>query len=152
MFVTHDQEEALSFADRLCVMRDGVVEQVGTPAEVYARPRSRFVAGFLGRTNFLRAVVAEGMAITPLGPVWVEGEGVCGEQLLSLRPEHLALGPANAKSNARIVDCEFKGHDRTYWVRHGETDFQVDTDFSANFATGDHVALVQRGPATVVVE
>jgi iron(III) transport system ATP-binding protein len=58
VYVTHDQEEALSIADRIAVMRDGKVIQVGVPQEVYARPRSRFVADFLGKANFIPAVVA----------------------------------------------------------------------------------------------
>ena len=57
VYVTHDQEEALSMADVLAVMRDGAVQQVGPPRQVYARPHSRFVADFLGETNFLPARV-----------------------------------------------------------------------------------------------
>ena len=57
VMVTHDQEEALTMADRIVIMRDGRIEQVGAPAEVYQRPVSRFVAGFLGASNFLRGRV-----------------------------------------------------------------------------------------------
>ncbi|GIU99015.1 MAG: hypothetical protein KatS3mg014_0631 [Actinomycetota bacterium] len=59
IFVTHDQTEALSVSDRIAVMNAGIVEQVGTPIEVYARPRSSFVAGFVGETNRLAAEVVE---------------------------------------------------------------------------------------------
>src|SRR4051812_45852863 len=57
--VTHDQEEALSLSDEIAIMRDGRVEQVGTPHGLYEAPRSRFVADFLGRSNFIAAVVSE---------------------------------------------------------------------------------------------
>src|SRR5207302_3703717 len=57
VMVTHDQDEALTMADQIVVMRDGKIEQVGAPAEVYQRPASRFVAGFLGASNFLRGKV-----------------------------------------------------------------------------------------------
>jgi putative spermidine/putrescine transport system ATP-binding protein len=59
VMVTHDQDEALTLADRIVVMRDGRLEQVGTPAQVYQSPATRFVAGFLGASNFFRGTVAE---------------------------------------------------------------------------------------------
>src|SRR5207247_10156379 len=62
VYVTHDQEEAMSMADRLAGMNDGRVEQPGTPAELYRRPLSRFVAAFLGDSNFFAATVAGGVA------------------------------------------------------------------------------------------
>jgi len=59
IYVTHDQKEALSIADRIAVFRDGTVQQTGTPREVYRRPRSAFVAGFVGETNFIRGTVTQ---------------------------------------------------------------------------------------------
>jgi multiple sugar transport system ATP-binding protein len=75
LYVTHDQVEAMTLADRICVLRDGVVQQVGTPAEVFERPVNRFVAGFIGSPsmNFLQgqyedgAVRGEGYEIVPAG-------------------------------------------------------------------------------------
>src|SRR4029079_19512281 len=58
VFVTHDQEEALTMSDRIAVMRDGVIEQLGAPREVYERPATEFVATFLGASNLIDAVVA----------------------------------------------------------------------------------------------
>jgi len=74
IYVTHDQKEALSVADRLAVLDQGRIRQVGTPSEVYRRPASAFVAGFIGETNFMEAVVASisGGAVTvdtPIGPL-----------------------------------------------------------------------------------
>lgn len=74
VYVTHDQKEALSIADRLAVLRNGTVEQIGTPAEVYRHPANRFVAGFIGEGNFLDCRVTEvghgQMRLdTPLGPL-----------------------------------------------------------------------------------
>jgi iron(III) transport system ATP-binding protein len=68
IYVTHDQKEALSMADRMAVMRHGVVIQLGPPRELYDRPSSRFVADFLGETNFISGVVAEAHD----GTVWIE--------------------------------------------------------------------------------
>ena len=53
VYVTHDQEEALGLADRIAVMRNGRIEQIGSPREIYLRPRSRFVADFIGESNFI---------------------------------------------------------------------------------------------------
>jgi putative spermidine/putrescine transport system ATP-binding protein len=98
IYVTHDQEEALSMSDRIVVMHEGVAEQVGTPFEIYNRPATRFVASFVGTLNVLRATVLDPESGTvraagrdlrlgrrlPAGP----GEGIS----LSLRPEVVSLG------------------------------------------------------------
>jgi iron(III) transport system ATP-binding protein len=151
VFVTHDQEEALSFADRVAVMRAGRIEQVGEPADVYYRPRNAFVAGFLGRTNLMRGTARGGEAQTPLGPVAIEGASE-GDVLLSIRPEHLTLAPAEGGDAPRVLDREFKGHDMTYWIEAGRETYQVDTDFTCVFRPGDRVRLVARAPATVVLD
>jgi len=67
IWVTHDQEEALSVADRVGVMHDGQLQQVGRPAKVFERPASRFVASFLGRAGFLSASVEDGVLVTDVG-------------------------------------------------------------------------------------
>ena len=104
IYVTHDQKEALSIADRLAVMRDGRIEQVGTPLDVYRHPANRFVASFIGETNFLEGTVTGGGTAleldTPVGtisaslppgrPPLSQGQRVT----LSLRPEALRVAPA----------------------------------------------------------
>jgi len=92
VLVTHDQQEALSFADRLAVMRGGQIDQVGTPEAVYDHPRTLFVAQFLGRTNLLLSRARGPEADTPLGPVPLAEEAE-GTVMVSLRPEHLTLKP-----------------------------------------------------------
>ncbi len=148
IFVTHDQEEALSFADRIAVMRRGRIEQVGTPEEVYARPRSAFVARFLGRTNLIAGEADGDMADTALGRVPL-AEPATGTVLLSLRPEHLVLETA-PDGDAVIDTRDFKGHDITYWVRVGSHEYQVDTEFSSPHRPGARVRIVPRAPAVVV--
>lgn len=116
IMVTHDQEEALSFGDRLAVMRFGRMEQIGTPEQVYFAPDTAFVALFLGRTNLLRGTVSSGVASTAIGPVRLSGPAK-GQALVSLRPDHLELRPLAADQPntedgvlVRIVKREFKGH------------------------------------------
>ncbi len=99
VYVTHDQAEAMVTSDRIAVMNAGSVEQVGTPAEVYERPATAFVAGFIGRTNLLRGrVAADGRVacdgglelIAAVGPEDRAGTAVS----VSIRPHKIALAPA----------------------------------------------------------
>ena len=93
VMVTHDQEEALTMADRLVVMNEGTVHQVGTQRDLYERPADRFVAGFVGRTNFVSGAVANGRFRTEGGLVLAIAEAAAGKAALSLRPERLEIGP-----------------------------------------------------------
>jgi spermidine/putrescine ABC transporter ATP-binding subunit len=104
VLVTHDQEEALTMTDRVVIMRDGRLEQVGTPEEIYRRPASRFVASFIGASNFLRGTIegrtgdrlqvrlsSGGQVLMP----WPGGryaEGGRKDVLISVRPEAVSLG------------------------------------------------------------
>jgi putative spermidine/putrescine transport system ATP-binding protein len=95
VMVTHDQEEALIMADRLVVMSDGAVRQVGTQQELYERPADRFVAGFVGRSNLLPgSVVGPGRFETAGGiAIACTANGAPGPAVVALRPERLVLGP-----------------------------------------------------------
>ena len=144
VLVTHAQEEALSFAERLAVMNDGTVEQIGTPETVYRQPKTAYVADFLGQTNFVNAYVKDGVAETPLGRVEVAGAAT-GEMLLSIRPECLTMAAPDAGNggtkNGRIVGQAFKGHDFTYRVEVDGKFYLVQTDYRCPFQVGDTVRL-----------
>ncbi|MCU1589261.1 MAG: spermidine/putrescine transporter ATPase, partial [Frankiales bacterium] len=97
VFVTHDQDEALTMADRIAVFRDGRLEQVGTPEDVYDRPETPFVADFIGTSN-----VADGAA----------AQAVFGaEGQFALRPERIHLGSAVGRTGAaaEVLDVVFAG-------------------------------------------
>lgn len=97
LFVTHDQEEAMGLSNRIVVMRAGRVEQIGTPSEVYHRPANRFVAGFIGRANFLDAVVVTAgddmiearLANGSVVQAHARGLGVNDKVALAIRPESI---------------------------------------------------------------
>lgn len=95
VIVTHDQEEAMTMADVIVVMGDNRVQQVGSPLEVYHRPMNRFVASFLGTSNFLPALVVSGKEVEVLGkrlPVAPPpGSSTSDELTLSIRPEKIRL-------------------------------------------------------------
>ena len=100
IYVTHDQEEALSLSDRVAVMKDGRVLQVGAPKELYERPRTRFVADFVGTNNLVAGEVLERrdqalIVRTDIGDLRAIPNGaVAGRCVLAIRPENVALGPA----------------------------------------------------------
>ncbi len=125
LYVTHDQEEAMSIADQVAILRDGQLEQIGPPDEVYAKPRSEFVARFLGETNILKgdvASIADGRVElkTSAGVIAStnhSGSPTVGEQVsYSIRPEsaHLrAALPEECSLSGRIVETKRRGH----WLR-----------------------------------
>ncbi|RYH09419.1 ABC transporter ATP-binding protein [Tropicimonas sp. IMCC6043] len=97
IYVTHDQVEAMTLADRIVVLNGGIVEQVGTPMDLYERPASQFVAGFIGspRMNFLSGPVAEAH----------------GAACLGIRPEHIVLTPEGGDWTGRVTLTERLGSD-----------------------------------------
>lgn len=123
IFVTHDQEEALTMSDRIAVMSDGLLQQVGDARDIYERPHNMFVAGFVGETNLLEVSVdkiEDGRAVCHLGGGHevtcdaVEGINVGSKVHLSIRPERLLMSeaPLGAESLAgTIVDNIFVGTD-----------------------------------------
>jgi len=99
IFVTHDQEEAMIMSDRICVMNNGLIEQIGTPEEIYEKPSTRFVADFIGETNIFQCVIKNKQGSTTLAQledgqiVTIKNESVSsGESLcFAIRPEKLKL-------------------------------------------------------------
>jgi iron(III) transport system ATP-binding protein len=122
VMVTHDQEEALSMADRIVVMNHGVIEQVGTPTEVYRHPATLFVADFIGETNKFAARV-EGASVRFDGMTLAartEGHAPGARVTAAIRPEDILPTAADAPEGAnrmaaRIDDMEFLG---SYWRVH----------------------------------
>jgi iron(III) transport system ATP-binding protein len=116
LLVTHDQEEALSLADRVAVMRDGEIVQVGPPVQVYGEPATRWAAQFVGEVNVLSGVARGGGVETELG-VFDLRVPTSGSVHVAVRPEQLELR-ADGNPNAEVVAREFRGHDVLYRLRH----------------------------------
>jgi putative spermidine/putrescine transport system ATP-binding protein len=133
IFVTHDQSEALSLSDRLAVMSEGRIRQLGTPQEIYRQPCDRFVASFIGDANVLRgrldgmegalAVIAVGVARVkvPYGPL--AGAAVSAPVDLFVRPEHLAMSEANAAcaTSGTIAAHVYQGGYVDTYIECGDT-------------------------------
>lgn len=106
VIVTHDQEEAMSLADRVALLRDGRIEQLGTPAELYERPNSRFCAEFIGNSTIVEGeTVSEGVLLAGFGvlPLGVPKGSSIGERVLAvIRPEQVHLGAVAGAHGAQV--------------------------------------------------
>ena len=120
ILVTHDQEEALSLADRLALMREGRIVQVGAPEEVYAQPSERWAAQFVGEVNVLPGVLRGDAVHTEIGSFDLAspaGGDAQGSVHVAVRPEQLEFRQGR-EPNAEVVEREFRGHDVLYRLRH----------------------------------
>ena len=126
IYVTHDQVEAMTAADRIVVMREGRIEQAGTPAEIYEQPATEFVARFIGGTNILKGVHVGGNLIQCQGIDLRCGQGrapAAGETAVSIRPHEIRLAEADGAGDGanrvrgRIEHQVYLGATRDYLVR-----------------------------------
>jgi len=149
VYVTHDQEEALSMADRVVVMRGGRIEQAAAPTELYDRPASAFVAEFLGAANLLRGRVAASSVVETDGglrfPVARAPALPVGATVTAvLRPERITLAPAGDGFAGRVIDAAFGGGIWRYRVAlaSGETLLATQNNLgAAPFAPGAAVVV-----------
>jgi len=159
VYVTHDQAEAMVIADRICVMNQGRIAQVGTPEEIYERPRTRFAASFIGKTNLLHGKL-DGSRQLDLGdgvmlPVVMEtAAGANGNVLVSLRPHNIQLHAQGADVSGLTARGfrSYTGQVSQRFYFGDAIDYQVDLNRRANlrviapptekFALGDQVNVL----------
>jgi multiple sugar transport system ATP-binding protein len=132
VYVTHDQVEAMTLADRICVLRDGLVEQVGTPMELYEHPNSVFVAGFIGspKMNFISGEKAKAFNADTVG----------------VRGEHMTIVPGNGTWTGTVIHTENLGADSYVYLEMGtEEPVVVRLDGANAYKSGDtvHVSPMQ---------
>ena len=150
VFVTHDQSEALGFADRIGVMREGRIEQVGTPEELYNHPATRFVAAFIGGANIIPGVGRGDCVMTSIGRVPIDRDAT-GDITIALRPEHLEILPPHAgEPSGRIVSRAFHGHDLTIRIEFPEIELTIWDDYRCPYRVGERVRVRAREKGVVV--
>ncbi|MFD1795594.1 ABC transporter ATP-binding protein [Paracoccus aurantiacus] len=155
--VTHDQKEALTMADLVIVMKDGVIQQAGAPMEVYHNPANAFVAGFIGTTNLIPCEVADG-TISALGhtmPV-VDGDRVAagsGPAQLSVRPDHVLILPKGQGIPAEVTFLRDLGDSRQVMLNADGQELVANLPQGSDvqLTPGQHVGLDFRAGERVVV-
>jgi iron(III) transport system ATP-binding protein len=150
LLVTHDQGEALAFADQVAVMRKGRFAQVGSPREVYAHPVDAATAAFLGEAIILPATLGGGLAETALGVVPVAAPNIEGRHDVMLRPEQLTVSHSETEAVGRILDMTFCGGtlDARIELQDGSA-FRLDIPNRDALAAGDPVSVRVSGTAHV---
>jgi spermidine/putrescine transport system ATP-binding protein len=165
IFVTHDQEEALTMSDRIAVMSAGDILQVGTPSDIYDKPAVRFVADFIGETNFLTAgigSVTDGTATATLSSgktlqaTIAEGLVPTGRATIVVRPEHARVEKADGHLAGTVETVVYFGTDTNIHVRLDDgTPFivrqQNRRSADCGFQTGDRVGIVIADDAAQVL-
>jgi multiple sugar transport system ATP-binding protein len=135
IYVTHDQVEAMTLADRICVLRDGMLEQVGTPMELYENPQSLFVAGFIGspKMNFFNGAIA----------------GKYGAETLGVRPEHLEVSDREGAWSGKVIHQENLGSDNFVYIdMGGEEPVVVRADGASHYTTGAAISIAPMADKT----
>ena len=150
IYVTHDQEEANATADRIAVLDQGRIQQIGAPIDLYDRPANRFVASFLGAANLIEGTIVRegGQSVFKAGSlsIGVPGNPPSGSAALVFRPQSAAISDTSAApaSAAKVVSREFLGTLVRYHIDLGPHQIIVDPLHQRGgrvFATGEEVSL-----------
>lgn len=155
IYVTHDQLEAMAIADRIAIMNHGVIEQVGTPEQIYSSPKTEFVVEFIGRINHLKGIVEsrENTPVVNLGFVTLpipgaEAKAVGEEVIVYLRPEDVTLGRDETKIghnyqvvHAVVEQCVFMGGCCQVVVKIGECEIFFEADNLMKVKAGDVIRI-----------
>ncbi len=159
VYVTHDQEEALAVSDRIIVMNNAVIAQIGTPRELYDKPASEFVADFIGEANVFDATVLDikdSMATVKVGDMTIiapTSDDTLGAARLAVRPTRITLlSPGSANTISGTVNkVTYAGSHMEYRVDSAVGEIFIVTDVESDFSVGAPVSIgfMQRGPVVV---
>ena len=153
IYVTHDQIEALTLADRIAVMKNGVIQQLDAPQTIYNRPKNLYVAGFLGSPamNFLNGSIEQhgagfafntGEASVDLGGYVPDGAGLrAGPAILGVRPEHILVGNGNASLTAEVDLVETMGSDSLVWLTHAGQPISARVESTRRHRNGEKLGV-----------
>ena len=156
VYVTHDQTEAMVMSQRIAIMDRGVLRQVGTPREIYERPRDRFVADFVGLTNLIPCQVLASRAGrsmlrlldgTDEHTIECDGDLAVGQEgVVSVRPEGIQLSCTNGSIRGQVVRRTYLGSGTDYLVAVGQSQVRCICHTGAGFAEGEEVRLTFDSP------
>ncbi len=154
IYVTHDQVEAMTLADRIAIMNHGVIQQLAPPAEVYGKPRNLFVASFIGSPsmNMIEGSVTTGdggpafqsaVGTIPLARYGFVAGPKLGPAILGVRPEHIDVGPAGAGCSGgtgEVIVVEAMGAETIVYTRYGDTPLTIRAEGDLQAKIGDQIA------------
>ena len=152
IYVTHDQVEAMTLADRIAIMKGGAIQQLGTPDEIYNRPINRYVADFIGSPsmNFIEGAVEDGMfrsgdLAVPLDRYSFVNGGASGRAVIGIRPEHVMTGnqatDAPVRHEVAVELVEPMGSDTLVWAKVAGVPFRLRMDGQAHVKVGERLAI-----------
>ncbi|WP_461610935.1 ABC transporter ATP-binding protein [Cytobacillus kochii] len=149
IYVTHDQTEAMTMADRIIVLKDGSIQQVGTPHEIYETPANLFVASFIGSPaiNVLEGKVESNVITIDGIPTHFSRKNLktTNEALIGVRPEHLIIDEYNPLLTATVEDLETLGADTIIYAKHNRIHLTIKAPGLLSFSKGDPLPLSLTG-------
>ena len=160
IYVTHDQVEAMTLADRIAVMRGGLIMQLGTPDQIYNRPLNKYVADFIGSPsmNFLEGELKDGQlhigehVLPTNGYEFVEGKSTDGPVWAGIRPEHVVTGELADKAaystEIEVEIVEPMGSDTLIWTKFAGKELRFRMDGTARVAIGEKLRIGFKVAAT----
>ncbi|MCX8172553.1 MAG: ABC transporter ATP-binding protein [Archaeoglobaceae archaeon] len=154
IYVTHDQSEALVMSDRIAVINKGIVEQVGTPAEIYETPATKFVAEFIGEMNFIPAEIRDGELISEIGQMKVSKLNGAKKVVVAIRPEKIKLDCSEMDNvySAVIEEVAYLGGFLSLKARVNGISLKCITSSDRNFEENQKVELGWRADDVIVFE
>lgn len=148
VYVTHDQSEALAMADRIIIMKDGRIEQTGTPEEIYLHPRTEFVASFVSKCNFVKGVWHGGVFKVKNSEVTYSGKNMenCFREknIYPVRPEEFTISASGAGIRGVVTNRQYSGRESHYTVKCGEEIFTVYERDNVGYGPDDEVVLIKK--------
>lgn len=162
IYVTHDQEEALTMSDMIVVMKDGMIQQIGTPTDIYNEPANAFVADFIGESNIYVGTIYQTKKVRFLGKVWdcVDDFPIHEKVDVVIRPEDIIIcSKEEGNVSGKIVDCTFKGIHYQYTVMVGKNEVLIQSTqkYDTNIEVGlkvepDLIHIMKREVSSNVFE
>jgi len=153
IYVTHDQVEAMTLADRIAIMRDGIIQQLATPDEIYAKPKNLFVAGFIGSPsmNFIQGDIAvrngesvfesNGLSLSLASYPFQNPEQMGEQATLGVRPEHLVITEGEADIKGTVTLVEPMGAETVVWFDWNDASYAYRFMGDNHFKTGGQISL-----------
>lgn len=149
IYITHDQSEALALSDRILIMKDGEIEQIGTPEEIYKHPQTEFAATFVSKCNLVQGVWNSGRFCIPEYSLFMEDNAVPetfkAKGIYPIRPDEFEINAAGDGIPGVIAGCQYNGRENHYLVQSGEKLYTVYAKETEHYQNGTAVYLRKRG-------